>query len=571
MSFFHRCQERWADLNPLWRFLIACILIAALAFAAGRPLLEIYRDWRDDRRVVDAQRAAAEGRPAEARELALAVLRRDATRREALPPLLHAAVELKDPRQTDVAFGLLGDPDSAPADRAEAWRVCCRTAGAWRLQTAWQALPESERLGHDFVCPFVDRMLRDGMLTDANLILDTLPAPPAPEIEFRRMQLLIAKGTDEAFQEFQRILIGRLPELPADSPIVTLLDDIPQGILLPGLHGSLRFWMENNQPSPAPEAALRLARCHISDAPEQADKIIRETLAEHRSSAPLAAARWCLQIGRHSEADEILTSLPSTNENAAFLLHCQVIDKLGDLARWQQLMSTAPESLPAMWRHCELAHLANLAKNSKTRDASADAAYRAASESKTGDDLIVLARQADSRGLTDLSRRAWVEAIRRRTGPLPLSSDLQSLFESLAADKKEIELLDILVAYRILEPRNPFIVAQHDYLACLMGHLSPEILIENLKPIQEMMPDAVPVRCALALGYLLLNQAETAAELTDMNVDWFIGAPANRAIRALALSTTGREEEAAILFDTIPWSSLLQSESRIFSLLKKSK
>lgn len=562
MNIFERCHDRWADLHPFWRCLGLVLVVGGVAGVAGRPALETYRDWRDEQWLKDAGKASHDGRHAEARELSLAVLRRDGGRKESISLLLRSTEALNDPRRAEVAFALLTDMSATPEDRQLAWRISCKHTPAWMLQAAWTGLPEAERTQTVFLTPLLDRLLADGMNTEAALILAGLKSPLDPELDLRLMRLLVGKASDEAFGEFQRILIQRLPELPVDSGLIALIDEIPQSALRAGLFAPLTSWRERTKATDL-QNELRLARCQLAAEPENADRISSGILEKHSSGSPVEVARWCFQVRRLQEADEILSRIPSSSNEAAYRLHGLVYEQGGDLDRWSELLTTPPEGISPTWIACERAHVSNLRKDPKGRDSAADKALQGAAEAQGDDALISLARQAAARALPDLSRKAWLDAIRRRTGPLPLFSTLKKLVESLAADKKETELLEVLTTYRLLEPGNPVVIVQHDYLACLSGRLSPESLIENLTPIHEKLPDALPVSCVLALGHLLAGQPSEALALTNQDIDWLAVSPSNRAIRGLVLQATGRNEDAARLLDNFPWDSLLQSEKRV--------
>jgi len=563
MRIVNRCHDRWANLHPAWKFFAVVAVIASFSFAVMRPGLGIYRDWRDGQRMESASKAIGEGRYSEARDLALAVLRRDGTRKETIPILLRSTEALNDPRRAEVALALLSDAEASREDRVVAWRVCCESSGTWLLQAIWSQLPEAERSDPVFISHLIDRLLFDGQYSDAELLLGKLAPPLAAALEERLMRLLVIKGTQDSYGEFQLRLGKRLADLPEDSLLVPLLDEVPQSALLPGLHAWLHVWHEKTGQL-SPDAELRLARCEMAAKPDHAQRIFSDHHDRYNEIAPLITARWCLQIRRLREADEILARLPtgSGSDPEAFLLHCLVLEGLADHERWKALLAAAPAAVPAAWVACEVSFLADQQQDTPARNTASNLALQAAIKDPDYDALVRLARQAEVRALQALSRSAWIEAIRRRVGPLPMLSSIQSLIESLADDQKETELFDVLTSYRLLERGNPAIIAQHDYLACLNGRLSPEALIANLTPIYDQHPEALPLSCILALGHLLVDQPAQAMELTDGEIDWFSCGLAYRAIRGLALQAGGRGDEAAVYFENFPWKELLPSERK---------
>ncbi|WP_193212278.1 hypothetical protein [Luteolibacter marinus] len=563
MNFIDRCRDRWADLHPLWRTLAVLGVLAGLAYAAFGPALGVYRHWRTDRRLADSRKALEMQNFAEARELSLQVLRSDGSRQEAIPVLLRAAHALGDPRRAEVAVGILAASGFPPDDRKLAWQIVCRSCSTWYVRAVWPGLQDAERADPEFVAPLVDRLLRDGMPTDAALLLRQHPQPLPPELDLRLMKILIAKGSDEAYQEFQKTLIGRLASAPGDAEAwVGLIDELPQSSLLPGTYAPLAAW-QATRGEPDPAAALRLARCEMAAAPDRADEIFQATLARFGGSAPLATARWCLRTRHLDAADRLLAALPAGEEIEAFDLRRQLFEQADRLEDWENLLEDPPSLAFLPEIHCDQAYIAARRKDRDARDIAEAAALRTAKEATADDALIRLARHAEQRGLDAFAQRAWVEAIRRGNGPIPPATRLKGVIEKLALDKKESELLEVLTAYRFIEPGNPVIIVQHDYLSCLNGRITPDNLIRDLDPIHEKLPDALPVRCVLALGHLLNDNADKALELTaGSDIDWFAASPAYRAIRGITLAANDRKEEAGVFLEDFPWDELLPAERK---------
>ncbi|MCW1887307.1 hypothetical protein OKA04_21395 [Luteolibacter flavescens] len=568
MSFVEKCHDRWADLHPFWRFLTVTTVVAGIAFVAGKPAIGFYRGWQDDRRFADAVKADQAGNHAEVRELALAVLRRDAGRKEAIPLLLRATEALGDPRRIEVALSLLMDKTAAADERLFAWNIVRENVPAWILQVSWSGLEPEVHADPRFVAPLIDRMLWDGMSGEALATLDSLKSPLPPDLASRRMKVLVSIGTDQAYDTFQRELVSSLPQLPSDSEVVALLDDVPQKALRPDLHRAFQQWMQKSDgPTSGVEMEFRLIRCQMAAEPESADEIFTSAFARHGESHPLETARWCLQVGRYPEADGLLGKLGSTGNEESFQLRLRALEELKQFDRYAEVLASPPSGTSMAWVQCETAFAAENRQDAKAPDSAAEAALRAAKEANSGKALIELARQAEKRGLQALAQRSWLEAIRRGPGPLPLASSLKSLIEGLAEEKKETELFEVLATYRSLEPGNPVVIVQHDYLACLLGRMTPETVVADLEPIHTQFPDALPAACTLALAHLLLGESAKAESLTNKEIDWFAANPSYRAIRGLALQGRGNREEALVFFEDFPWDDLLPSEKKVLSEL----
>jgi hypothetical protein len=340
-----------------------------------------------------------------------------------------------------------------------------------------------------------------------------------------------------------------------------LIDRLPQESLIPELHSVLERWQQAVGELPDAAAALRMSRYEMAANPRRATAIFEETLERYRTEDPVATARWCLVLDRADLALELAPSFPR-NDAAAFHLHCSLLEQNGNLTAWADRLQSPPADAFLPQVMADRAFVASLMDQRPARVQAEEAAFAAAADSSHDDALIRLARHAESRQQLDLARRAWVEAIRRRTGPLPQGIRLAAVIEQLAVLNKESELLDVLTAYRFMEPTNFIFTVQQAYLSCITGRNSPASVIRELEHVRQAEPDLLPARCVVALAHLMEDRPDEALELTDVDIDWSEIMPAYRVIRALALQRSNRSEEAQALLAGVPWDDMLPSEVR---------
>jgi hypothetical protein len=424
-----------------------------------------------------------------------------------------------------------------------------------------------------FLAALVDRLITEGMLDEADGLLAAKEAPMDPQLEAGMMRILLLRNTDATYREFQGRLIDAVRERPEIAePLVHLLDHVPQENLLPATYMALAAWHEKQGLEEAIHR-LRLARCQMAAERDRAEEIFQKTLTEQAANDRIAAARWCVQIRRYEQAKSLLANLNPTTDAEAFQLLCTLHEEAGDTDAWFKLLASPPSSafLPAVYS--DQAFLARRTGDSRLQAQAETHAIRAAAGMLADDSFVRLARHAEKRELDDLAHRAWIEAIRKKQSRLPLSGHLRSLIESLAAAKKESDLLELLTAYRPLEPANPVIAVQFSYLSCLNGRTTPEQVIRDLSPLHDRMPDAISVSCVLALAHLLENRPTEALALTDaLKVDELSANPSDApylAIRGVALAANGRHDEAQSILKTIPWQALLPSERRTLTELAR--
>jgi len=563
MSFATRCHDRWANTHPLWRFLAVAVLLGVLTLVLGNPVRSVYRGWQIDRQFAAATEASANDRHAEAREFALQLLRSAPHRHEVLPILLRATDSLGDPLRAEVAARVLEPAYRFPPDlRLAAWRMVCLHAPTWQVLTSWALMPAEEKSHGGFVAALFDRHYFDGSIATATELLEEQPHPLPPDLHLRLMTLLLDTGSAGARRTFQEDLIQRIAGgHEGIGMLLPLLDRLPQESLLPELHEALARWQSRHDAEVDAATALRLARCEIAAHPQRTGAIFAEGLDRYRTEAPVATALFCMRLDRPDIALELAASFPE-DDAEGFELHCRLLEEAGDLAGWAEHLQSPPAGafLPGVLS--EQAYVASLMDQRGARVQAEEAALLAASDSTRDDGFIRLARQAESRQQIDLARRAWVEAVRKRGGPLPLGVRLAGVIEQLAMTNKEGELLDVLTAYRFMEPTNFVFTVQQAYLSCITGRNSPASVIRELEHVRQAEPDLLPARCVTALAHLMEDRPEEALELTEVDVNWSETMPAYRAIRAITLLRNGREDAAQELLALVAWDEMLPAEVR---------
>jgi hypothetical protein len=567
-----RLRCRWVTRRLLWR---SAGLLAALVLgsaAAIPPALALSSRWQNARLRDAVLVAAANEKHAAVVDLARQALAADPDSGEIVAVLFRAGKALDHPQRVRFARQLLevGEEISS-ADRLAAWQTFCELAPAGPVMALWGNLPAGEKADSRFVAPFVDRMIVDGMVGVAADLLEEQARPLPPELDERLVRLLLATGDGALSGMFQDALAARLNARSRSSGLILpLLDEVPQQVLQRSLFTALSQWLEvTGQVSL--ENRLRLARCEMAAFPSRAEAVFATALATARETDPLAAARWCLQLGRLEEARELLATFSLKQHPEAFLLECRLHEQAGDLGSWALLLHEPPPGifLPALL--CDRVHVADLLGERVGRAHHEEAAIREAAVAADGQGLVRLARHAQTRGMTDLACRAWVRAICSGGGALPPASQLQWVIDGLEAAGRESELFHVLVSLRQMEPRNDSLAIQHGYLSLVTGRRTPASLLAELGPLLENSSGFSRLRRAMAIACLLSDQPGETLEWTD---DLDAGAngslPVIRAARGLALSQIGRHVEAQEMLEGIPWGAMLPSEKRLLRRMMKS-
>jgi hypothetical protein len=559
MNELHRLRDFWADLHPFIRFTVLLLVVALLL---AIPLaLQMQWGFKSSQRAAEAAEAMKNGNAVRARELALSVLAADNKREDLLPLLMRAMDELKDPRRGEVAIGILRQPGRfSDEERLAAWDCACRSLATGKVQALRAQLTAVERNSPPFLGRLIDRYVADGSSDLAAELLEQQRHPLPPELHQRLMALLVKRGSVGALEHFQHDLLKRLETgAPGTEALIPLLDEIPQDKLYPGLLSALAA-----QSDDSPAARGRLARLEMAADPDAADVIFTRSL---RGQDRAGIARWCLLAGRPAEAIGALVAETGASTPESWSLVCQAWEALGDLDAWAAELKNPPAGafMPAV-----MGDRALVATRSGDPAAAADfiqAALASARQSVADDAMIRLARHAEERGMAELAKSAWLEAIAQRRGPLPLGIRFRELIDELVTERREADLFNVFSSYHALEPGNPVFTIQNAYLSCLTARTDPQAVIEELYPLSQSMPDLLQLRCVLALAHLIQHDWDEALRLTQLPlVDWQSVNPGYRVIRALALRSSDPERSAALL-EGLDWETLLPSEKRVLGAL----
>lgn len=571
--WFQRLGYFWEDLHLLWKVLLVAGVLAILGTPFYLPALRAQkiRDYAAD--LASAKQALAEGRSADARDLSLAVLRGDPKKSDALPVFMRAAAGAADYRLTGAASEYLSQKTEDKTDRIFAWNVLCEQSPMGITGMTWISLREEEKKDPDFLVPWLQRLMTENLSHLVEVELSRQTSQTDPRVERIRLSQLAKRGTDDSLRELQARLLDRIAAHPDDGPLLLeVMDEIPQSALIPYFFTAMGKWIEVRGGEPSVEDRMRLARCEIAAHPETTDAVLTRMVDTYATSHPLAVARLHTSLQRFEKAEKLLEPALPKGDPAAFQLMAEVLERLGKLDEWNKLLENPPEGVSLPLVLCDRAFIAKQRGDERAKTEFEQQAVAAAELRTKSDSLIRLARHASRRGMGDFAADVWVKAVQRgSTNPLPFFFSLDQVVESVALSKKESQLFDILRIYRALEPGNLDVLTQYLYLGCLLGNVPPSTLVSELSPVREKASSDLAehrsqaLDSTVAFGNLLEGHHELAAQMTgDNSIDWFTQVPAFRVIRAIALTKTGRKEEADIYMEDFAWDSLLPSETRVF-------
>ncbi|MEO8615647.1 MAG: hypothetical protein ABI600_10935, partial [Luteolibacter sp.] len=575
VSLKDRIRYEWIDLHLLWKCLIVVGVLAVFAIPFYGRAIKATKTRTYAQDLTAVKLALSDGRDAEARDLSLALLRRDPKNTEPLPMLMHAAAGARDPLLAPVARGYLELDTQNKPERVFAWKAITKECPIGSAGIIWlSSIRDNERTDPDFLFPWLERLKIERLGLEIEDLLAKQAGVIDPRMERIRLSMLAIRGTENSYRELQARLFDSIASHPADGALlIDSIDEVPQSALIPYSFTAIGEWLKASDGEPTVENQLRLARCEMVANPEATEAILTRITTAFAATAPLPLARFYITLSRFDRAEELLKPLVTKGDPGVFLLMAKVLERQQKLDEWDRLLASPPKGtfLPDIL--CDRAYLAMQKGDERARVNFEQEASIGAEKRLDSDSLIRLARHASDRGMKDYAVSIWVKAIRKGPfSPLPLFTSISPVFETLARDKQDSQLLEVLTVYRVADPGNLDVITQHLYVACLIGSVTPQQLLSVLLPVKEKF-NSQSLNLPIALAELLEGRTALADKLTgDTTIDWFSEIPAARAIRAITLTKLGRTEEAGIYMEEFPWDRLLPCEKRVFKeLLEVSK
>ncbi len=560
-------RERWANLNPLVRLLIPAVILGLLGIFVLKPVYRSLKAWRLEGNLEAAKVAVGSGKMSEARDLSLTVLRAGDPRIDGYRILEASMDALRDPRHADIARALLSHPEGSVADRLTGFRGVAPEAPLGLLGQAWASLPQDCRQDPDFALIFAERLMAAAHLGEAASVLLAVPeAERTAVVKQQLARILIQSGKRDGDDEAQRMIAVEWPMDPAAQPgWIEVLESIPALSLRPDLLKPVSDDLA--QPARAGNArnALMLARLAYAMPSANRSAVLGQAIATWRDSAPEELAKFLSQLGLHGMLLEnfAVTQIAETPGLLPYLR-----DSLVYQERWSELGDLLVQDGDLMPESDLLMNRALVAAKSANAGSVAEpwnAAMEKAKFNRAPDAYLALYDFAKDAGMKDEAERALVEAILRGRGPLPLYADIKPLLESLAHKEQENLLLQICAIYLLFEPGNPTLLTQYAYLACLNDLADPASILKVAEPLAKAFPDALPVQCLLAAGYLSAGNPAAAAQTLKPHEALF--AQLNPGFRGVFLVTQALNGEIASddpAIEAFPWNELLPSERKKF-------
>lgn len=557
-------------MHPFVRFLVLMATLAVIGLIALKPAYHAFRAWRLERNLADARKAVEEVRMDEARDLSLTVLRSGDPRIEAYRILEKSTASLRDPRHGDIARALMTHPESSDEDRLNGFRGVAPEAPLGVLGQTWASLPAKFQRDPRFASVFADRLIADGRINEAAMVLLSLPQNARNvAVDQRLVRILIRSGKQNGNDEAQRLIASKMSANDPDiSGWLDLLEEIPVASLRMDLLAPVRKVLQAPESGEPARRALMLARLEYVVNNSGREALINDAIGRWKDQAPESLARFLCDLGQYRR---LLDILPAERVNEHPELLPKLLEAMEKSGAWDQVVSFLDAHGRMMPKFEELAWRAVAAQktgDSATQAQQWSAAMGEAKSSPISTAFLTLYRLARDAGMQNESEQALVGAIHLGRGPLPLYADLKPLLNSLARQGRENTLLEICAIYIAFEPGNPVLLTQYAYLACLNNVVDPKMILKAMEALAKGYPKELPIQMVLATAYLCDGQSAKAAEILDhLQLDPARLSPANRAALLTTQVLNRRVAKDDPRVTDFPWISLQPSERRKFSEL----
>lgn len=520
-------RDTWENLHGAIRVCLILLAIGVIALVAARPASNVVKQFAAARNLRLAEESMRVGAPLEARTRAMSVLQLFPDRIEAARLLVaaNAAASTSDP--APVAEFLISHQSATLEDRELAFRVVATTTPLAKTGRIWASLSEEDRRHPANVVSFGRRLLAEGKPEQATLLLKGVEIEDPPdELAAFIIDLLSSvtgRNADrdaQAWSEIQRRLQlrsrkarDRGEELPGwcldgweSVPSAAL--DTEAGLASLPEQGSVRLAMTRHR--------LKLRGGPVDPASEP----VLGWLADKAPEQRLALAKLLFDGGAPEAALGLFDTTQALTPGEYDWLRVTRI-KRTEWAEWKIILSgPAVSGIPPLLIKADLAVACRQLGQSEESSAAWKEALRIAESRPAAITFCELSRRVRE-WMPDQAHEAMLRAIQLKGEPLPLYGDLKELMVFLEDAGRDRDLLQLLYAYRNIEPAEPVSATRLAYLALLCGDLTPARAIEMTRPVVEIAPDAAHPRLVAVIAKLLEGDQAGAVEwLGDGTVDW---------------------------------------------------
>lgn len=386
-----------------------------------------------------------------------------------------------------------------------------------------------------------------------------------PTLRLELLRALCGTPTSERVAEARQIFAGLVADDASEPALEALLilGETPGGLAKGSPLPPLPVWVQA-QPKATTTHHLYALHPAIDEAGDAADDLYQIAIDRFIELDPGVLGSWLTRHGKSARAADLLTEAAKTSPTA-YIARLNALLREKRTADIKSLLNEPPEA-------CDLVDL-ELAKAAAARmmgDPAAETnAWNRAMQNAAFDDsrnrFLEINRYATLADAQSVIIDSWVAAIRIGWGPIPLYSDLQPVFASLASLGRSEDLLAISRTLLRFEPWNAELSNNYQYLALIHEVTPPAVSAATMEEFVEKHPDQPEFRSALALAWLLADESEKAlAQIPLLKQSNLVSPLMIRALEGTALVLSGQTDSGRTLLEGIDWGAFMPAESLAF-------
>lgn len=538
-------------------------LLIVLGFAA-KPAYRVFREYRINRNLEEAQTAARREDWSAARDHARSVLlaREDF---EAYRIWARSLGKLGAPSTYMAAAELFTDSRSSREDLLEALQVMALQAPQAVALSAYACLPEQFRDQAAFRAAIVPLLIQRGQIDLAERCLREVAQPnDEPKVKLELLRALCSRPKPERVAEARRIFADLVAAKADDEALAALplLGDVPGGLAEGEPLPALPEWLKNQPKATTLHHLLGMhpaLRARPETAPRYYDMAIKRFLA----TDPGVLGTW---LTRHEQAEMAARLLegPAKTRSDAYIARLNALLHLKKDAEITAALAAPPASADLVEVEIVQAKLATSHSDPIAAGAAWTRALNHAAYDTTHNRCIDIARLAERLGAKEAAEDAWVAAVRLGWGQLPLYGDLLPVFASLVSQGRSEDLMAMFRTLLRFEPANPELLNNAYYFALLQGVLPPSQVVTVLTRLIERQDKPVYNSTLMLAEMLEGRPADALALLPKVRAGKEVAPMMIAALEGTARVLVGDTEAGTALLKDVNWRDFMSQERIVF-------
>lgn len=555
--------------------LFLAIPAAGLVYWKRNGIAHRLKSYRAASHLENSIEAGEEENWNDAKRLAVAALQLQPGKIESVRQVFECEKALKSPSLIHTAQSLYDHPSATINDRAKVLQFYLDIGDVVRFKNQLARLPDEELQKPEALALGVRYSLFRGDPTRA-LALSQKLREARGNNEDRLLEATalstFATSKPELAETAQDIIADLLSgDLNTALGALALLDTIPSNRIdlnrFSGVDEKLKLWEQEGKEIPV-GSHLIATRLKVLSDPEKTEKYLNDIVDQFGESHPLELGNWFLENGWFNWIPRVVPEEKAMESSRHFSLLVQRDIREKDWTSARARLQDPHPGLPPAASYSLLATVEEALGHPANARNYWEQAFNQAKLSSGRSMLLKLANFAQKAGNKDICERALREALLRPSPVAIPTQDIAPLFIRLMEENDTRSLLSVSRQQLRSEPDNPTLRNNVIWLQLILEESAGRNLSKYAKDLVTRFPEIQTLKTTLALSYL-----EEGSPSEAWNTVQSISAEdesegglseSDRAVIALVLHQSGKQEEARSRITKIDWEKMLEEERDFF-------